>query len=47
MLKLNEGHMNVIYTCSNDESTRFNEGVFIIINFDLMKFSINKNMVIA
>jgi hypothetical protein len=38
---------NVIYTCSNDESTRFNEGVFIIINFDLMKFSINKNMVIA
>ncbi len=32
-------------TCSNDESTRFKEGVSIIINSNLMNFYINKNMV--
>jgi hypothetical protein len=32
-------------TCSNDESTRFNEGVSIIINSNLIDIYINKNMV--
>ncbi len=32
-------------TCSNDESRIFNEVVCIIINFNLMKTYINKNMV--
>jgi hypothetical protein len=32
-------------TCSNDESTRFNEGVPVIITFNLMKININKSMV--
>ncbi len=33
------------FTCSNDESTKFNKGVFIIMNFNLMYIYINKNMV--
>jgi hypothetical protein len=32
-------------TCSNDESIKFNKGVSIITNFNLMDIYINKNMV--
>ncbi len=32
-------------TCSNDESTKFNKGVSIIMNFNWMDIYINKNMV--
>jgi hypothetical protein len=46
MLKLDEGHMYYeCNTCSNDESTRFNKGVFIIMNFNLMDIYIYKTMV--
>jgi len=40
MLKLDESN-----TCSNDESTKFNKGVSIIMNCNLMDIYINKNMV--
>jgi hypothetical protein len=32
-------------TCSDNKLTRFNKGVFIIMNFNLMDVYINKNMV--
>jgi hypothetical protein len=32
-------------TCSNDESRRFNKGVSIIMNFNLMEIYINQCMV--
>jgi len=32
-------------TCSNGESTKFNKGVSIIMNCNLMDIYINKNMV--
>jgi len=45
MLKLDEGRINAIH--ANDESTRSNKSVFIIMNFNLMNIYINKSMILT